>query len=61
MSVRYDDVFGCLALGQQREAVKVLASIMEIQEQLLDEGLLLGQNIGPNSTVTPSVNLVFAK
>ena len=61
LSVRYDDIFGSLALGQQREAVKVLASMMEIQEQLLDEGLLVGQNIALNSSVTSSVNVVFAK
>ena len=59
LSVKYDDIFGSLA--EQREAVKVLARILEIRDQLLDESLPVGQNTGPNSTVTPPVNVVFVK
>ena len=59
LSVRYDGIFGSLV--EQREAVKVLVRILEIRDQLLDERLMVGQNTGPNSTVTPSVNVIFAK
>ena len=59
LSVKYDDIFGSLA--EQREAVKVLARILEIRDQLLDESLPVGQNTGPNSAVTPPVNVVFVK
>ena len=59
LSVKYDDIFGSLA--EQREAVKVLARILEIRDQLMDESLPVGQNTGPNSTITPPVNVVFVK
>ena len=52
----YDDIFG--SLEEQREAVQVLARILEIRDQLLEESLPVGQNTGPNST---PVNVVFAK
>ena len=59
LSVSYEDIFG--SLEEQREAVQVLARILEIRDQLLDESLPVGQNTGPNSTVASPVNLDFAK
>ena len=59
LSVNYADIFG--SLGEQRQAVEVLARILEIRDQILDESLPVGQNTGPNSTVTPPVNVVFVK
>ena len=56
MSFKYADIFG--SLGEQRQAVEVLARILEIRDQILDESLPVGQNTGPNST---PVNVVFAK
>ena len=59
LSVRYDDIFG--SMDEQREAVKVQSRLLEIMDQPLAERLLVGQNTGPNPTVTPSVNVGFAK
>ena len=59
MSFKYADIFG--SLGEQRQAVEVLARILEIRDQILDESLPVGQNTGPNSTVTPPVNVDFVK
>ena len=59
LSFKYADIFG--SLGEQRQAVEVLARILEIRDQILGESLPVGQNTGPNSTVTPPVNVVFVK
>ena len=50
-AVSYNDLFG--SLEQQRQVVQVLARLLEIRDQLLEEKCLpVGLNTGPATTVT---------
>ena len=48
--LNYDYIFG--SLDQQREAVLVLARMVEVREEILEtESLPVGTNTGPESTI----------
>ena len=52
--VKYEDIFG--SLEEQSEVVVVLARLLEVREEQLERrSLPVGNNTGPDSTVTPVV------